>query len=299
MSSYLELLLAALSDTTLLILIAAAAVSLVIGFIAHPEDGWIEGTAIFIAVFLVSNISAGNDYTKQIQFKALEASSAKDERTSVLRDGTIERINPKDLVVGDILVLQAGDAIPADSIIISKDFVLANESSLTGEPDDLKKSPEKDCFLLSSCLVTEGEECRALVIGIGLHSQWGKIKANLVTEAVNTPLQDKLEEMTKQVGYLGMISAFGTFIALVISIWARDNGKDVLDGFINAFIVCITIVVVAIPEGLPLAVTISLAYSPRRCTRTSASSACWLLVRPWETPQTSARTRLVLSLRTA
>jgi magnesium-transporting ATPase (P-type) len=106
MASYLELVLGALSDTTLLILIGAAAVSLVIGILSHPDDGWIEGTAIFIAVFLVSNISAGNDYTKQLQFKALEASSAKDERCSVLRDGTIERINPKDLVVGDILVLQ-------------------------------------------------------------------------------------------------------------------------------------------------------------------------------------------------
>jgi Ca2+-transporting ATPase len=98
-----------------------------------------------------------------------------------------------------VRVLKAGDSIPADSIILSKDFVLSNESSLTGEPDDLKKQGDKDCFLLSSCLVTEGEECRALVIGIGLYSQWGKIKANLVTEAVNTPLQDKLEDMTKQV----------------------------------------------------------------------------------------------------
>jgi Ca2+-transporting ATPase len=108
MSSYFELLLGALSDTTLLILIAAAAVSLVIGILSHPDNGWIEGTAIFIAVFLVSNISAGNDYTKQLQFKALEASSAEDERCSVLRAGTIERLNPKDLVVGDILVLQVG-----------------------------------------------------------------------------------------------------------------------------------------------------------------------------------------------
>lgn len=81
--------------------------------------------------------------------------------------------------------------------MLSMEFVKCNESSLTGEPDDLKKTRDKDCFLLSSCLVTEGEECRALVIGIGLHSQWGKIKANLVTESVNTPLQDKLEEMTK------------------------------------------------------------------------------------------------------
>jgi Ca2+-transporting ATPase len=89
--------------------------------------------------------------------------------------------------------------IPADSIILDKVTILANESSLTGEPDELKKHPDHDCFLLSSCLITEGEDCKALVIGIGTHSQWGKIKANLVSEAVNTPLQDKLEDMAAMV----------------------------------------------------------------------------------------------------
>jgi Ca2+-transporting ATPase len=106
MDSYLSLLFAALTDTTLLILIAAATVSLIIGVITEPDHGWIEGAAIFIAIFLVSNISAGNDYTKQLQFKALEASSAKDERCSVFREGAIQRINPHELVVGDIVVLQ-------------------------------------------------------------------------------------------------------------------------------------------------------------------------------------------------
>ncbi len=106
MLSYLDILLRALSDPTLIILIIAAVISLVIGIIAHPDNGWIEGSAIFIAVFLVSNISAGNDYTKQLQFRALEASVAKDERASVLRLGVIERINPRDIVVGDVLVLQ-------------------------------------------------------------------------------------------------------------------------------------------------------------------------------------------------
>jgi len=106
MDSYLSLLLAALTDTTLLILIAAATVSLIIGVITEPDHGWIEGAAIFIAIFLVSNISAGNDYTKQLQFKALEASSAKDERCSVFREGAIKRINPHELVVGDVVVLQ-------------------------------------------------------------------------------------------------------------------------------------------------------------------------------------------------
>ncbi len=80
--------------------------------------------------------------------------------------------------------------------MIDQHFISCSESTLTGEPDDLKKTRDDDCFLLSSCLVTEGEEARAMVVGIGANSQWGKIKANLVSEAVNTPLQDKLEEMT-------------------------------------------------------------------------------------------------------
>jgi magnesium-transporting ATPase (P-type) len=189
----------AFQDTTLLILLAAAAVSLGIGLYEHPDTGYIEGLAIFIAVFLVAFISAGNDYSKEIQFKALEASSADDERASALRDGVIERINPRDLVVGDIMVLQAGDKINADAILIDSNVVLANESGLTGEPDDLKKSKTGDPFLLSSCLITEGNQCLGVIIGIGTRSQWGKIKANLVSEPVNTPLQDKLEDMTNAV----------------------------------------------------------------------------------------------------
>jgi len=266
---YYELLYNALTDTTLLVLIAAAAVSLGIGIWQHgAEEGWIEGGAIFIAVFAVSNISAGNDYSKQLQFRALEKTSSADERASVLRDGAIQRINPAELVVGDIIVLQAGDMIPADSCICTINTILANESSLTGEPLDLKKSLAKDPFLISSCLVTEGEEARAVVIGVGDKSQWGKIKANLVTESVNTPLQDKLEDMTALVGYVGMGASVAIFIAKVIQIWANSkstpSSAEILSGFIDAFILAVTIVVVAIPEGLPLAVTISLAYSTKK-----------------------------------
>jgi hypothetical protein len=79
---------------------------------------------------------------------------------------------------------------------------------LTGEPEDIKKTKEDDCFLLSSTLVTTidgGSNCKAIVIGIGIFSQWGKIKANLVTESVNTPLQDKLETMTKQVNIISFV----------------------------------------------------------------------------------------------
>ena len=84
-------------------------------------------------------------------------------------------------------------------MLIGKATLMANESALTGESDDLKKTRDKDCFLLSSCLISSGDDAQAVVIGIGPRSQWGKIKANLVSESVNTPLQDKLEHMAGQV----------------------------------------------------------------------------------------------------
>ena len=110
-TSYLKLLVAALSDTTLIILIIGASVSFGLGLWEDPKIGWIEGTAIFIAVFLVSNISACNDYSKELQFRALEASSQNDERTSVFRLGAIDLIAPSELVVGDIIVLQVSISI--------------------------------------------------------------------------------------------------------------------------------------------------------------------------------------------
>jgi Ca2+-transporting ATPase len=199
MTGFFTLLIRALNDPTQLILIAAASVSLGVGIYEDPEKGYIEGAAIFIAVILVSNLTAFNDYSKELQFRALEATSAQDQRQSVLRNGIVERINPADLVVGDIIVLQSGDMIPADSIIIDNSIVLANESALTGEPDDLEKTKTGDCFLLSSCLITDGDNAHAVVVGTGLNSQWGKIKSNLITESVDTPLQEKLGVMTKQV----------------------------------------------------------------------------------------------------
>jgi len=264
LDSFFSLLLEALSDSTLLILIAAACVSTIVNTLQHPDHGWVDGTAIFIAVFLVSNISAANDYSKQLQFRKLEESSQETDRCSVLRDGVIERIHPRDVVIGDVLVLQAGEMVPADAVMMDPITILCNESSLTGEPEDLKKNRNGDCFLLSSCLITEGEDSKALAIGIGLHSQWGKIKANLVSESVNTPLQDKLEDMATMIGKIGLVFAIATFIALIVSIWARHDGKDVVENIISAFIIAVTIVVVAIPEGLPLAVTIALAYSTQK-----------------------------------
>eukprot|EP00605_Chrysophyceae_sp_TOSAG23-4_P001569 GSChrysophyteH1.ASY1.ANO1.1720.1 assembled CDS len=213
----------ALNDTTLIVLLIAA-------------HGWIEGAAILIAVILVSNISAMNDYSKQSQFAALEATADDDEKCRVLRSGKELEINPRELVVGDIVVMQAGDKIPADCLMVDQNVITSSEASLTGEPEDIKKT---------------GDNFKAVVVGIGINSQWGKIKATLAVEASETPLQEKLNKMTNMIGYIGIFFAILTFLSLTIT------------GFIKAAILSFTIVVVAIPEGLPLAVTIALAYSTK------------------------------------
>jgi len=105
--SFLQLFLGALSDSTLIILMISAVVSIILQMVTKHENGWIEGTSILIAVFLVSTITATNDYSKQLQFRSLENSSAKDERCSVLRNGNKMRINPQDIVVGDIIIMHA------------------------------------------------------------------------------------------------------------------------------------------------------------------------------------------------
>ena len=105
--SFFILLFEALQDTTLIILIIAAVVSIILGVILeNPEIGWIEGFAILVAVFLVSVISAANDYSKELQFRSLQKISHQADRCSAYRDGNIERISPDSIVVGDILVLQ-------------------------------------------------------------------------------------------------------------------------------------------------------------------------------------------------
>ena len=111
LKSFFTILLEVLSDPILLILLAAAAVSLIVGLIEDPKNGYTEGIAIFVAVILVSMIGAGNDYSKQLQFQALEKSTANDELASVLRNGKVERINPKYICIGDILVLQVSSFI--------------------------------------------------------------------------------------------------------------------------------------------------------------------------------------------
>jgi len=263
-------LLEALSDRTLIILCVAAAVSIILGVTLPPPgesraNGWIEGTAILIAVAIVSLVTAVNDYQKDRKFAELSKAS-EDRKIKVIRNGKKSTISTFDVVVGDLVTLEAGDYIPADMLYLKGQDVTVDESSMTGEPDAVPKS-EHDPYFLSNCMVMQGI-AKGIVIAVGKNSQWGKIKSSLEKEEEKTPLQEKLEDLAEFIGKLGVGAAILTFIALLV-IWSvrtfmieKQSWNWNEMGIIVSFLITsITIIVVAVPEGLPLAVTISLAYS--------------------------------------
>jgi len=264
--SFWQLFVDTFDDATLQILIVAAIVSLAIGIYDDPEVGYVEGMAILSACLIVSVVTALNDYQKETQFR--ELSAANDEvDVLVIRSGKFQKVPVGDLVVGDLISLEAGDSIPCDGVVVQYDGLTVDESALTGEPEDIEKDFENDPFLLSGCITVAGST-RFVATAVGPNSQWGVIKSHLEKEQEETPLQEKLDDMAAKIGYVGMGAAALTFVAMMyIKIFVDPEYLKHVSAFkhaLDAFIIGVTIVVVAVPEGLPLAVTISLAYSTKQ-----------------------------------
>jgi magnesium-transporting ATPase (P-type) len=151
--------------------------------------------------------------------------------------------------------------------LLAYDGLEVDESALTGEPIDVEKCSKQDPFLLSGCTATAGSG-QFLAIAVGKDSQWGVIKSHLEKEQEETPLQEKLDDMAAMIGYVGMVAAAATFVAMMcIKLFVKPDYLANVSTFhhaLDAFIIGVTIVVVAVPEGLPLAVTISLAFSTKK-----------------------------------
>jgi P-type Ca2+ transporter type 2B len=262
-----ELILKCLEDQMLRILLLASFVSLVIGVAQQGwAHGWIEGFSIFLAVFIVVTISSYNDLSKEQQFAKLNKENEK-KLINVRRNSKKIEINNQDLLVGDIIYLEIGNIICADCIIL-EGGIEVDQSSLTGESDKIKKSSSKNPFLISGSMVTDGG-CEAIICAVGVNSTLGKSKLAMQDSNDKTPLQEKLETLADQISNLGILLSIIIFAVMVGKeilnrIFITNStlfDSDMLDTFINAFIICVTVTVVAIPEGLPMAVTIALAYS--------------------------------------
>ncbi|XP_062365696.1 plasma membrane calcium-transporting ATPase 4 isoform X4 [Cinclus cinclus] len=353
--TFLQLVWEALQDVTLIILEIAAIVSLGLSFYHPPggdnelcgqsaggvEDegesqaGWIEGAAILFSVIIVVLVTAFNDWSKEKQFRGLQSRIEQEQKFTVIRKGQVIQIPVAEIVVGDIAQIKYGDLLPADGILIQGNDLKIDESSLTGESDQVKKSMDKDPMLLSGTHVMEGSG-RMVVTAVGINSQTGiiftllgagegdeekKVKKgeNALSKKSGAPenrnkaktqdgvaleiqplksqegveneekekkkvkvpkkeksvLQGKLTRLAVQIGKAGLIMSAITVIILVLYFvidtfgvqkrpWLAECTPIYIQYFVKFFIIGVTVLVVAVPEGLPLAVTISLAYSVKK-----------------------------------
>lgn len=268
-----------MEDPILKILIVGAFVVLTLGTILCPAEGWTEGLAIVIAVFIVLGVTAGNDWSKDRKFKKLLLLQT-DKKCRTTRGGVKFELSSWDIYVGDLIELVVGDEVPADGIFVQGNGLVIDESPLTGETVPVKKNSNAP-FIFSGCQVAEGSGFM-IVTAVGMNSSGGKIQ-ELLNEAQNemTPLQEKLKEVAILIGKIGVAAGIITFLALGIR-WAVDfvarkplehavcstsgisGGNDTISRIVllvEHFVVAITVVVVAVPEGLPLAVTLALSLS--------------------------------------
>ena len=278
----------AYNDKVLILLSVAAVISLALGIYqsVRPTDNearveWVEGVAIIVAILIVVVVGALNDYQKERQFVKLN--KKKEERfVKVIRSGKSREISVHEVLVGDVMHLEPGDLIPVDGIFIDGHNVHCDESSATGESDILRKTPSEevyraienneniskmDPFILSGGKVTEGVGT-FLVTSVGVNSSYGKIMMSLQDEGQTTPLQSKLNVLAEYIAKLGLAAGLLLFIVTFIKFLAKLHELVGADGkgqaFLQIFIVSVTIVVVAVPEGLPLAVTLALAFATTR-----------------------------------
>ncbi|XP_024971085.1 putative calcium-transporting ATPase 7, plasma membrane-type isoform X4 [Cynara cardunculus var. scolymus] len=261
----------ALQDTTLMILGLCAFVSLIVGI---TMEGWPKGAhdglGIVASILLVVFVTATSDYRQSLQFKDLDKEKKK-ITIQVTRNDCRQKISIYELLVGDIVHLAVGDQVPADGLFVSGFSLLINESSLTGESDPKTVTAENP-FLLSGTKVQNGS-CKMVVTTVGMRTQWGKLMATLSEGGDDeTPLQVKLNGVATIIGKIGLFFAVITFSVLVQGLFVRKmqegshwtwSGDDALE-MLEYFAIAVTIVVVAVPEGLPLAVTLSLAFAMKK-----------------------------------
>ncbi|KAG6375197.1 hypothetical protein JVT61DRAFT_3408 [Boletus reticuloceps] len=287
----------------------------------QPPVDWVEGVAIIIAILIVISlllvdldlslphfqvvVGSLNDWQKERQFEVLN--QKKDERTvKVIRNGEEHLIDIKEVLVGDIVLLEPGEVVPCDGIFLSGHNVKCDESAATGEADAIKKasysaclalknaqnnvphgddgangghpkhslpsSHHMDCFIISGSKVLEGVG-QYVVIAVRVKSFNGQIMAALRTDIENTPLQVKLNVLAELIAKAGSVAGLVLFSALMIRFFVQlgtnnpprtANEKGM--AFVQILIISVTLVVVAVPEGLPLAVTLALSFATRRMT---------------------------------
>ena len=265
-----EFLAEAFADPMIRILCVCAVLALTIGV---STGEWLEGVAILCAIAVVASVGVRNQMKAQRDYSALDAQAAA-ATARVVRNGQIAEVDVTELVVGDVLEVNTGDVLTADAYFGRGTELLVDEKHITGEPDNEKRVGD---LVYAGSRVLDGSG-RAVVSVVGDDTLLGGIRSKLSAEREPTPLEERLNDLAIKVGRVGMGAAAITFVALIIV--AMTRGEYVYHGeteyfevgwngttgemLLFAVTVAFTIIVVSVPEGLPLAVTLALSYTTRR-----------------------------------
>jgi len=277
LDSFLKLCWDAVQDFVLIMLIILGIIGIAVETTVGVEEGekcgacWIEGAAILAAVLIVVLVTATIDYQKQFAFVRLTRSLHETNIKMVIRDGKQVSVIDDDIVVGDILSVNAHNlaSIPADCVVLGPPIsggLKMDESTLTGESVLISKNPGD--VVLSGTTTIQGS-AKMVVIAVGVNSVAGKIKAHVYDSSDHdgegldgdddSPLFIKLEKIAKQIGIAGTCAAL---LSLTVNcIKGFGFGNEPISVLIEYIVVAITVLAVAVPEGLPLAVTLALAFS--------------------------------------
>ena len=264
-------------DPIIQILLVAAFVSLILAFI---EKNFMETIGIFVAVFLATTVGFYFERDAAKKFNLLTALS-EEQSVKVRRNGKVMEIPRHDVVVGDVVLVEVGDEVPADGELIVCNDLQINESALTGEPVT-EKSLEGGGdgayprnVILRSTMVMNGRG-EFVVTAVGDATEIGKVaKKSTEQTSVETPLHmqlDKLAKMISKVGSVVSVAAFFIFLIHDILTNPAWGGKDyfyMAEIVLKYFMMAVTLIVMAVPEGLPMAITLSLALNMRRMLKSN------------------------------
>lgn len=278
-TSYWKLYLDKYRDPIIQILLVAALVSLLLAFI---ERDFMETLGIILAVVIATTVGFYFECDAARRFNVLTAMN-EDQRVKVRRNGRVTEVKRREVVVGDIILVEVGDEIPADAQLVEAVNLQVDESSLTGEPLTTKSidatkegnEPYPPNVILRSTMVMNGRGT-AVVTAVGDATEIGKVaQKSTESTSVKTPLNIQLDKLAKLISKIGTIVSVAAFVIFLVhdiltnSIWLGNDYFGMMHIVLNYFMMAVTLIVMAVPEGLPMAVTLALALNMRRMLKSN------------------------------
>lgn len=273
-------------DPIIRILLLAWGLSMIISGVHcwGPEQegfaAFLEPIGIFFAIVLASTIGFFFEVKAARAFEVLNTVND-DIMVTVMRNGKVQEVPRKEIVVGDIVMLNTGDEVPADGVLLESHSLQINESTLTGEPVISKTTVEADFDkeatypsnkALRSTTVVDGHGIMQVEL-VGDATEYGKVNQGaLIDNELDTPLQMQLKRLAGVISKVGYVVAGVTFVLLSLKVFLNDTplaAMDIVSALLNSFMIAVTLIVVSVPEGLPMSVTLSLALSMNRMLKTN------------------------------